>query len=78
MWIVWPAFLGACALEVLVFAVVDPTSLHEFEQPLMASRQGIYTIAFFAFWLILVATGSLTVFLSQPLSDTQFKRPEAD
>lgn len=24
MWIVWPAFLAACVLELVVFAFVDP------------------------------------------------------
>ena len=58
MWIAWPAFLMAGVLEMLVFALVDPQDLHWFGQPLALSRQGAYTVAFFAFWAItMVATG---------------------
>ena len=46
----WPAFLGACVLELLVFAMVDPRELHWAGQTLEMRRQGIYTAAFCAFW----------------------------
>ena len=47
MWIVWPAFLAACVLELLVFAVVDPQDLHWGDQALGLSRQAVYTGAFY-------------------------------
>ena len=51
MWIAWPAFLVAAVMEMVVFAFVDPQDLHWFDgQPLSLSRQGIYTLSFFAFW----------------------------
>lgn len=65
MQVAWPAFLAACLLQVLVFSMIDPTEIHwpwGLSQP---SRQGIYTIAFFCFWLISMVCGSLTVWLSQ-------------
>jgi hypothetical protein len=34
MGIMWPAFLSAGVLEMLVFAVVDPQDLHWMGQPL--------------------------------------------
>ena len=49
MWIAWPAFLAAGVMEMLVFAMVDPEDLRWFGQPLALSRQGVYTLAFFAF-----------------------------
>lgn len=64
MWVLWPAFLMAGVLEVLVFAVVDPHDLHWFGQPLTLSRQGIYTLAFVAFWLVTAASSALTILLS--------------
>ena len=39
--VLWPAFLGACLLEALVFAVVDPQSLQWQGQSLEWSRQGV-------------------------------------
>ncbi len=62
--IVWPAFLAACLLELLVFAFVDPHELHWLGQALEFSRQGVYTLAFFAFWLVTLVASGLTALLS--------------
>lgn len=64
MWIVWPAFLMAGVIEMLVFAMVDPQDLHWFGHPLDISRQGVYTLAFFAFWVITAISSGLTTLLS--------------
>lgn len=64
MWIAWPAFLMACVLDVLVFAMVDPQDLHWFGQPIAMSRQGVYTVAFFVFWVIAMVSSGLTTLLS--------------
>jgi hypothetical protein len=67
MAIAWPAFLAACALELLVFAMVDPSELHGFGSLDSTSRQGIYTLAFFVFWVIAAAATGLAVVLAKPL-----------
>lgn len=62
--IMWPAFLAACLLEALVFAVVDPGEIHwpgRFSEP---SRLSVYTAAFFAFWLIGMASSALVLWLA--------------
>lgn len=64
MWIAWPAFLMAGVLEMIVFALVDPAALHWSDQPVALSREGVYTIAFFVFWAVIVAAGALTTLLS--------------
>ena len=64
MWIAWPAFLVAGVLEMLVFGLVDPQDLHWFGQPLALSRQGVYTLAFFAFWMLTMVSSALTTLLS--------------
>jgi len=64
MWIAWPAFLMAAVLEMLVFAFVDPQALHWSDQPIALSRQGVYTAAFFMFWVVIMAAGALTTLLS--------------
>ena len=64
MWIIWPAFLMAGVLEVLVFAMVDPQDLQWFGQPIGLSRQGVYTVAFFVFWGITMLASGLTTLLS--------------
>ena len=69
MWILWPAFLLACALEVLVFALVDPGDLTWRGEALGASRQAVYTAGFFAFWLLATAAGALTLLLARPAAE---------
>jgi hypothetical protein len=65
MWIVWPAFLVAGLLEVVVFAVVDPQDLHWFGKTVEISRQGVYTLAFFVFWGIAMVSSALTTLLAR-------------
>lgn len=64
MWIAWPAFLVAAVLEMIVFALVDPSDLHWFGNPVGLSRQAIYTLAFFVFWGGAMASSALTTLLS--------------
>ena len=64
MWIAWPAFLVAGVIEMLVFALVDPQSLHWFGQPLALSRDAVYTLAFFVFWLLTMVSSALTTLLA--------------
>ena len=73
MGVAWPSFLMAGVMELLVFAVVDPQSLSWFGQPFDMSRQAIYTISFFVFWLVISVAGALTVILS--LSSTEVNNP---
>ena len=63
MWIAWPAFLCACLIELVVFALVDPQDMHWSGQPLGLSRQGVYTVGFFVFWAISMGGGVLTTLL---------------
>ena len=64
MWIAWPAFLMAAILEMIVFAFVDPEALHWFGQPMALSREGVYTVAFFIFWGVIMVASALTTLLS--------------
>ena len=69
MWIVWPSFLMAGVLEMLVFTLVDPEDMHWFGHQLEFSRQGIYTVSFFAFWLVISISGALTTLLAMSPSE---------
>ena len=66
MSIAWPAFLAACALQALVFAVVDPAELLWFGQPLPWSRKAVYTAAFFLFWGCTALASAWTAVLAKP------------
>jgi hypothetical protein len=64
--VVWPAFLMAGVIEMLVFAFADPDDLHWVGgAPVTLSRSAVYTLAFFAFWLIVSTAGALTQLLLQ-------------
>lgn len=65
MWVVWPSFLAACGLEMLVFAFIDPLELHWLGGPLQLSRAATYTLVFFSFWLFAMAASALTLVLSR-------------
>jgi len=64
--VLWPSFLVACAMEMLVFALVDPVSVYCGADALHLSRQGAYTTAFFVFWLMAAASSACTVLLAAP------------
>ena len=79
MWIAWPAFLVAAVLEMVVFAMVDPGDLHWFGSPLDLSRQAIYTLAFFVFWGVTMASSALTTLLSMsPFEVNRCPVPDQD
>jgi hypothetical protein len=65
MWIVWPAFLTAAVLEMIVFAFIDPSELHWGHAELGLSRSMVYTVSFFVFWVVTIVSSSLTTLLAQ-------------
>ena len=65
LWIVWPAFAVAGVAETVFFTVFDPFELHFFGAPLELSRQAMYTLGFFGFWGLCIASSTLTAFLSR-------------
>lgn len=64
MWVIWPSFLMAGVLELLVFAVIDPQDMSWFGQSFEMSRQQVYTLGFAVFWFVIALSGALTLFLS--------------
>ena len=62
--IMWPSFLSACLLEALVFAIIDPGEIHWSGHLGQPTRQGVYTVAFFSFWLIGIACSALVLWLA--------------
>ncbi|MEY4979013.1 MAG: hypothetical protein RLZZ352_1283 [Pseudomonadota bacterium] len=64
MWIAWPAFLVAAVLEMVVFALIDPSELHWSGHSLALSREAVYTLSFFLFWGAAMVSGALTTLLS--------------
>ncbi|MGY0194301.1 hypothetical protein ACWA7J_04420 [Leptothrix sp. BB-4] len=69
--VLWPAFLMAGVLEMLVFAFVDPQALHWLGgAPVDMDRKAVYSIAFFLFWVVLGLSGAITqLLLREPATD---------
>ncbi|HSM21969.1 MAG TPA: hypothetical protein VK876_07150 [Rubrivivax sp.] len=64
--IAWPAFLGAGALEIAVFAFVDPATLSlPGGETLELSATTVYSVAFFVFWAVAAAACALTWLLAR-------------
>jgi hypothetical protein len=74
--ILWPAFLVAGVLEMLVFAAVDPGDLHWFgSAPIAWSAHAIYTFTFLLFWGAIATAGAVTALLAIE-SDPQDDEPD--
>ncbi len=65
MGLAWPAFIAACLLELVVFAVVDPHDVRWSGQPIGLSPIGVYTAAFFVFWAASAVGCALTAMLAR-------------
>ena len=65
MWVLWPAFLAAGVLEMLVFAVIDPEDMRWMGQYLSWPRQAIYSLGFFILWGVTALASSLSLLLSR-------------
>ena len=60
--VLWPSFLMAAVLEIVVFASVDPGALHWVgESGLRLSDPAVYSIAFFVFWAVIAVACVLTL-----------------
>ena len=65
MQVLWAAFLTAAVAELVFFSIFDPFELHFFGAPLDMSRTGIYTMGFFGFWGLGIASSALTIWLDR-------------
>ena len=74
--ILWPAFMAAGVLDMMVFAVLDPADLRWFSGQLLGwSRQAVYTVTFLIFWMAIAASGALTAWLSSRPDAADFQPP---
>jgi hypothetical protein len=68
--ILWPSFVMAGVLEMLVFAVVDPTTMRWFGgEAIEWSRSAVYSVTFLIFWGVIATSGAITALLESPPGD---------
>lgn len=65
MWVLWPSFLVAAGAVGVFFSLFDPQEFRFLGEALEIGRLGAYTIGFFGFWGVGIASSALTVFLSR-------------
>ena len=63
MWILWPSFLVGGIAEGIFFTLVQPEDLVFLDQPITASKEAVYTIGFFIFWLLCALSSALTIYI---------------
>lgn len=61
MAILWPSFLMAGVLEVLVFSLLDPVALVETSA---LSGTSLYTLGFLGFWIVTGLSSALSLWLA--------------
>ena len=75
----WPAFLVAAVLEIGVFAFVDPNTLHTLSGAALEwSETAVYSLAFFAFWVVIALAAGISQLLAEPAVEEPAVAAEAD
>ena len=77
MQVMWPSFLVAIVAVGAFFSLFDPQEFWLFGEHQEISRQGAYTIGFFGFWGVGIASSALTVFLARPSGGGRGDAPPA-
>ena len=62
--VLWPSFMVAIVATGLFFSAFDPVDLFPFGHETGISRLGVYTLGFFAFWLITAVSGIGTLYFA--------------
>ncbi len=74
--VLWPAFLMAGVMEMLIFAVVDPNELQWFGVAQIEwSRQAIYTVTFALCWVVTSTSSALTALLMSKATQPEVRPP---
>jgi hypothetical protein len=64
--ILWPSFVMAGVLEMLVFAVIDPTAVYwPGADTVEWSRITLYSVAFLLFWAVIALSTAVTEYLTR-------------
>jgi hypothetical protein len=61
--ILWPAFLVAGVMEILLFSIFDPVDVRWFGGLIGWKPVTVYSIVFLVLWLLVATAGALTVLL---------------
>lgn len=60
--VLWPSFILAGVANVVFFALIDPVTVLDFQGVPPLSRTAAYSLGFFAFWLLTIASSAATLY----------------
>ena len=63
--IMWPSFLVAGVADIIFTTLFDPLEILYRGEPLIEHRIAAYTIGFFVFWLLGIASSMLTCYFQR-------------
>jgi len=69
IWILWPSFIVGGVATGVFFTLFDPRELALFGGELGLSRLAVYSIGFFAFWILAAASSALTCFFQRTAAE---------
>lgn len=72
--VLWPAFLIACLLEMLVFSAVDPTQV--MVNGWQPDTMTVYSLSFLLFWAVVAAGVELSHWMMRPVAHRTGRRHE--
>lgn len=64
--VLWPSFLLAGVATIMFFTVFDPQEIGACLGAEHIDRTGAYTVGFFLFWMMNIASSMLTVYFLRP------------
>ncbi len=65
--VLWPSFLLSGMATIICFTVFDPQEIGACMGLREADRMGAYTVGFFLFWLLTLASSALTLYFQRPV-----------
>ncbi|MCK7496295.1 MAG: hypothetical protein MZW92_39280 [Comamonadaceae bacterium] len=63
--ILWPSFLVAGVADIIFTSLFDPLEIMYRGEPLIEQRLAAYTIGFFTFWLLGIASSMMTCYFQR-------------
>jgi hypothetical protein len=68
--VLWSSFMVAAVAELLVFGLIDPIDLLQFDDGLQMSRTQIYSFGFLFFWAVGIISSELSALLHHPVQQS--------
>ena len=65
--VLWPSFLLSGVATIVCFTVFDPLEIGLCMGIAKVDRVGAYTVGFFLFWLLTLASSALTLYFQRPV-----------